>query len=69
MKQLKSTGVFCLIIGTDWIFELETTFKTFLVMPVRFALLQKLTFDGKFQICKISGGRMISHSLSLSLAK
>jgi hypothetical protein len=41
MKQLKSTGVFCLIIGTDRIFELETTLKTFLVMPVMFVLLQK----------------------------
>jgi hypothetical protein len=40
MKQLKITGVFCLVI--------ETTLNTFLVMPVMFILLEKLTFDGKF---------------------
>jgi hypothetical protein len=28
MKELKSTGVFCLVIGTDRIFKLETTLKT-----------------------------------------
>jgi hypothetical protein len=41
MKQLKSTGVFCLVIGTDKIFLFETTLKTFLVMSVMFILLQK----------------------------
>jgi hypothetical protein len=54
MKQLKIIGVFCLVIGTDRIFSLETALKTFLVMSVMFMLLQKLTFHGKFQICQIS---------------
>jgi hypothetical protein len=45
----KNTGIFCLIIGPD-----QMSLKMFLVMSVMFMLLQKLTFDGKFQICQIS---------------
>jgi hypothetical protein len=45
----ETIGVFCLVIGTDWMFSLDTTKR--LCRLCLHILLQKLTFDGKCQIC------------------